>query len=150
MSKRFWIIAVALLIGVYVLAHVATLGVRQYRAARSAAFCEAVAALPPETLHEWAMQCDRLTQTAARAETNLSFTDAETLNRFTALGRSPYAIFAEKDSVTVKYTKGHWSYSTLMLWGESYSTNGRPIMALKIISGSGWWHVLSEKDAPDP
>jgi hypothetical protein len=150
MSKRFWIIFIALLVSAYLLAHVAVLGVRQYRTAKSAAFCEAVVRLPPETLRDLAMRCDRLAHEAARAETNLWFTDAATLNQLAVLGRTPYAIFAEKDSVAVKYLRGHWSYSTLMLWSEGPSTNGHPAMTLRIAYGSGGWNVLYKKDARDP
>ena len=136
MLKRLCMIA-GLLIGACVLAFVGLIGFRQYRIAQSRAFAEAVAALQPETLREFAMQCDRLGREATRAKTNLSITDVATLSQFALLGKSPYRIFADENFVAVNYIKGHWSYSTFISWGEGRATNSTPILALELYCGMG-------------
>jgi hypothetical protein len=121
-----------LLLTVALLLLVATpFGLLRYRIARSAGFYAAVAALPGHELDEFADQCDRLMRERVGTEARLEFiADTTILAQFTLAGRMPYEIFLEvsadvpKGIVGIKYFKGDWRYSALVVWDEDYMANG--------------------------
>jgi hypothetical protein len=120
-------------------------GIQRYRIAKTAAFCDAVEALPRSELDELASRCDRLIwERGGLATVPLFIRDASTLTQFRLVGRIPYEIVLSEGGVGIKYFKGGWRYSDLLLWGEDSSPNGDPIRVLKIIDGNTGWRVLAK------
>ena len=79
-----------LLIGVPLLAVATAFGVRNYRIARSAAFCDAVEALPRAELEHYAARCDQLMFEGDASQEGPRFvTDTNILAQFT-LARSGF------------------------------------------------------------
>jgi hypothetical protein len=144
MTTRKWI--GILLIGVMLSVVAVPFVVVRYRIARSAAFCDAVEALPPTQLEQFASQCDRLMLERAHEEGIRFIEDTNVLAQFALAGRAPYEINIQKGVVAIKYFKGNWRYSTLALWSEESSNkNGEPIKVLKITYGTYGWRILCQR-----
>src|SRR4051794_11000237 len=136
-----------LLIGALLLTAAAPFGVRQYRIAKSRAFCDAVEALPRSELNEVASRCDRLMREHGGPEAGLEcIKDTSTLAQFALAGTTPYEIVLEKGTVGIKYVGGNWRYSTIAIWGEDYSAHGDRIRVLKIAYGTYGWRILSQRE----
>jgi hypothetical protein len=147
MTTRKWI--GLSLIGVLLLAVTTPFVVLRYRIAKSAAFCDAVQALPPAQLEQFASQCDRLMLERARGERPQFIADTNILAQFALAGRTPYEIVVQEGVVGIKYFQGNWRYSTLAVWDEESSNkNGEPIKVLKITYGTYGWRVLVQRQNP--
>jgi hypothetical protein len=147
MSKLRWICFAIL--GALLLLLAARYRVLQYRIAKSAAFCDAVGALPRPELDLVASRCERLSRERGGPQAELEFIrDTNILGKFLLAGRMPYEIVLEKDSVCLKYIQGNWRYSTLAIWEHDRGPSGQPLTALKITYGTYGWRVLSERSEP--
>ncbi len=123
-------------------------GVLRYRVAKSAAFCDAVEALPRTELEQFATRCEHLISERGGQDASLQvIVDADTLSRFALAGRAPYEIVVEKGTVGIKYFRGDWRYSTLALWDEDFSPSGEPIRVLKITYGTFGWRILCQRES---
>jgi hypothetical protein len=146
MTARRWIFA--LLIGGFLVLLATPFLVLKYRVARSAAFCDAVEALPRAELERFASRCDRLLQERGGPDAELQFIkDATILAQFALVGRTPDEIVVEKDHVGIHYFSGNWRYSTSAFWDEEYSPDGDPIRVLKITYGTFGWRILCKRGA---
>jgi hypothetical protein len=126
---------------------VVPIGIQRYRISRTAAFCDAIEALPPSELDRFASGCDRLMWEHGGPARGLDFVrDTNILARFSIAGRTPYEIVLEKGNVGIKNFKGGWRYSDLLLWGEDYASNGDRIRTLKITYGDHAWRTLCERE----
>ena len=129
-----------LLIVALLLLVAAPFGVLRYRIARSAAFYDAVAALPHHELAEFVDRCNRLMQERGGPEASLEFiADTNILAQFTLAGRKPYEIVLEKGSVGIKYFKRSWGsvhYSALVFLDEEYAANGEMVRVLRVSYGN--------------
>jgi hypothetical protein len=124
-------------------------GVLRYRVAKSAAFCDAVEALPRTELEQFASRCDRLLVERGGSEAKLQLiSDPNTLAQFVLAGRRPYEIVLGKGTVGIKYIKGNWRYSTLAIWDEDWSASGEAMRVLKITYGTYGWRVLCRRQIP--
>ncbi len=147
MTTRAWI--VALLIGALLLVFAVPFGILRYRVAKSRAFCDAVEALPRSELEQFASRCDRLTLERGGPGAGVQFiVDTNILAQFALAGRRPYEIVLEKGTLGIKYIKGNWRYSTLALWEDDNSADGKPIRVLKITYGTFGWRVLCQLESP--
>src|SRR5947209_7903156 len=90
----------SLLIGALLLSGVMPFGVLRYRIAKSAAFCDAVEALPRGELDQFASRCDTLVRQRAGSEAGPELImDTNILAQFSLAGRRPYEIVLEKGTV---------------------------------------------------
>src|SRR5215472_16829659 len=104
-------------VGALLLLAAAPFGVLQYRIAKSAAFCDAVEALPRGELDQFAERCDRLMRDRGNAQVQYEvIQDTNVLGQFALAGRKPHEIVLEGDSVFIKYIKGNWRYTTVAIW----------------------------------
>ena len=126
-----------LLIVALLLLVAAPFGVLRYRIARSAAFYDAVAALPHHELAEFVNRCNRLIR--ERGGSDAIIADTNILAQFTLAGRKPYEIVLQKGMVGIKYFKRGWGsvhYSALVFLDEEYATNGEMVRVLKVAYGN--------------
>lgn len=143
-SRTYFVIVLALVLLVGI-----PMGVRQYRIARTAAFCEAVGELPAAELAEFADRCDLLLweRDGPGAETDI-IRDSKVLARFALVRRTPYEIVVGRGNVMLKYFRGHWSYSDGLMWGvETDDRDGHPIQVLKLAYGTYGWRILHRREA---
>ncbi len=138
---------VYLLVSALVLLIATPIGVRRFRIARTAAFCEAVGALPTADLADFASRCDLLMWERGGPGAEHDFIrDPKILDRFALVRRTPYEIVVDKGDVIFKYFHGHWSYSDVLIWGEDLDPrDGHKIRVLRIAYGSSGSRVLCER-----
>lgn len=132
----------------------APFGLLRYRIARSAAFYDAVGALPRHELEEFGVRCARLVRERGGTEAHIEFiADSTILTQFTLVGRTPYEVILQvsKDSpnglVTIKYFKPGWGsvhYSALVFWDEDYAKNGEGdlVRVLRVCYGNFGRRIL--------